>query len=43
MRIDPAVSLPSASGAAIRATATAEPLLEPPAIRAGSHGLRHGP
>ena len=38
-RIEPAVSVPSAANAAPVATATAEPPLEPPALRSGSHGL----
>ena len=42
MRIEPPVSVPSASAAAPVASATAEPPLEPPGTRFGSHGLRHG-
>src|SRR5919201_6378140 len=42
MRIEPAVSVPSASGASPLATATAEPPLDPPATRSGAHGLRVG-
>ena len=38
-RIEPAVSVPSAAKTAPVATATADPPLEPPALRAGSHGL----
>ena len=40
MRIEPPPSVPSASGAMPFATAAALPPLEPPAVRAGSHGLR---
>src|SRR6266568_5230229 len=43
IRIEPAVSVPSASGARPRASATAEPPLDPPGTRLGSHGLRIGP
>ncbi len=43
MRTDPPVSVPRASGTIPAATATALPLLEPPAIRARSCGLRTGP
>lgn len=39
IRIEPPVSVPSATGAAPMATATAEPPLDPPASRAGSQGL----
>src|SRR5215207_4878805 len=39
VRIDPAVSVPMATSASPRATATAEPLDDPPGIRAGSSGL----
>ena len=39
-RIEPPVSVPSASGAAPHATAAADPPLEPPVIRSGSRGLR---
>src|SRR3954454_1029075 len=42
IRIDPPVSLPSASAAPPVATATALPPEEPPGMRPGSHGLRHG-
>ena len=43
MRIDPPVSEPIEPRAADNATETAEPPLEPPAIRSGSHGLRTAP
>jgi hypothetical protein len=39
MRIDPAVSLPSAPATSPAATAAADPPLDPPAIRSGSQGL----
>ena len=39
-RIEPPVSVPSASGASHAATAAAEPPLEPPGMRSRSHGLR---
>ncbi len=39
-RIEPPVSVPSASGASPAATAAAEPPLEPPGMRSRSHGLR---
>src|SRR5579864_5353177 len=39
IRIDPPVSDPSATSASPAATATAEPLEDPPGIRAGSSGL----
>jgi hypothetical protein len=39
MRIDPAVSLPSAAATRPAATAAADPPLEPPAIRPSSQGL----
>ena len=42
-RIEPPVSVPSASGAIEAATAAAEPPLEPPGTRSRSHGLRVGP
>src|SRR5579864_9215189 len=42
-RILPPVSLPSARVASPAATAAAEPPLEPPGTRIGSHGLRVGP
>src|SRR3954451_13720543 len=42
MRIEPPVSVPSASATAPVASATAEPPLEPPGTRSGSYGLRHG-
>src|SRR5512139_37712 len=43
IRIDPPPSLPWARGTARAATAAAAPPLEPPGVRLGSHGLRHGP
>ena len=43
MRIEPAPSVPSAAAARPAATAAAEPPLDPPAIRAGSHGFRVAP
>src|SRR5436190_468226 len=45
MRTDPPVSEPSAAGARPPATATAEPLDEPPATRCtwGSHGFHGAP
>src|SRR5690349_7672547 len=43
MRIEPAESLPYATGTAPYATAAADPPLEPPTDRVRSHGLRHGP
>ncbi len=39
-RMDPPVSVPSDQGAWHAATAAAEPPLEPPGTRSGSHGLR---
>lgn len=42
-RPDPAVSVPSARSHRPRATATAEPELEPPEIRAGSRAPRTAP
>jgi hypothetical protein len=42
-RIDPAPSEAWANGTTPAATAAAEPPLEPPALRDGSHGLRVGP
>ena len=42
IRIDPPVSLPSASGTSSAASATAEPPLEPPEIRAGVPGVAGG-
>src|SRR3954471_19994778 len=39
MRTEPPVSLPSATSASSSATATADPLLDPPGIRAGSSGF----
>jgi hypothetical protein len=43
MRIDPPPSVPSASGTIPPASAAALPPLEPPAVRAGSQGLRVTP
>ena len=42
-RIEPPVSVPSASGARPAATAAAEPPLEPPGTMRASHGLCVGP
>src|ERR1700704_406033 len=42
-RPEPAVSVPNARATIPVATAIAEPALEPPAMKAGSMGLRHGP
>ena len=39
-RIEPPVSVPSASGASHAATAAAEPPLEPPGMRVTSQGLQ---
>ena len=39
MRMEPSVSVPSATSASPAATAAPEPPLEPPGMRAGSHGL----
>jgi hypothetical protein len=39
IRIDPAVSLPTAPATNPAATAAADPPLDPPAIRSGSQGL----
>ena len=39
MRIDPPVSVPNATSASPAATATAEPLEDPPGTRRGSSGL----
>ena len=39
MRIEPPVSVPTAAWQSPAATAAAEPPLEPPAVRAVSHGL----
>jgi hypothetical protein len=39
IRIDPAVSLPTAPGTSPAATAAADPPLDPPAIRPRSQGL----
>ena len=41
-RIEPAVSLPRAAGTSPAATATPEPLDEPPEKRRASHGFRAG-
>ena len=43
MRIEPPPSLPWAAGARPAATAAAAPPLDPPGVRAVSHGLRQGP
>ena len=43
MRIEPPPSLASASGTMPAATAAAAPPLDPPVLRARSHGLRHAP
>src|SRR5262249_14758835 len=43
MRIDPPPSLPCATGTMPVVTATADPPLEPPGVRDGSHGLCVGP
>src|SRR5205814_1680155 len=40
MRIEPAPSLPCASGTARAATSAAAPPLDPPTPRSGAHGLR---
>jgi hypothetical protein len=42
IRIEPPVSVPSASAACPKPSATAEPPLEPPGTRSGSCGFRHG-
>src|SRR5215208_3077366 len=42
-RTDPCVCVPSAAGAIPHATAAAEPLDDPPGVRAASNGLRVGP
>jgi len=42
-RIEPPVSVPTASGASYDATAAAEPPPLPPGIRVRSHGLCVGP
>ena len=41
--IEPLVCVPSATGTKPAATAAAEPLDEPPGVRARSWGLRAGP
>src|SRR5438067_1709064 len=43
LRIEPPPSLPCAIGASPAATAAAAPPLEPPGVRAVSHGLRQAP
>ena len=43
MRPEPAVSVPSANGTSPAATATPEPLLEPPGMSFGSNALRGTP
>ncbi len=43
LRIEPAVSVPKPTSASPTATATAEPLDEPPGMRLGSSGLRGVP
>src|SRR3989441_2113754 len=43
MRIEPAPSEPSASGANPAATAAAPPPVDPPGVRVRSHGLRDSP
>src|SRR5439155_2206912 len=43
IRIEPPVSDPRAQGTMPAATAAAEPPLDPPVIRAGSHGLQVRP
>src|SRR2546426_6843448 len=43
MRIEPAPSEPSASGANPAATAAAPPPVDPPGVRVGSQGLRDSP
>jgi hypothetical protein len=43
MRMEPPVSLPSAKSTRPAATATAEPLEEPPGTRPGARGLRGVP
>src|SRR6516162_10883621 len=42
-RIEPPVSVPTASGASLAATAADDPPDEPPGTRSRSHGLRLGP
>jgi hypothetical protein len=42
-RVEPPVSVASATGTQRAATAAAEPPLEPPEIRVTSHGLRTQP
>ena len=43
IRIEPAPSVPSAAAASPAATAVPDPPLEPPLVRAGSHGLTVAP
>ena len=43
MRIEPPVSVPIEASAIPAATDAADPLLEPPAKRSGTCGLRVGP
>src|SRR5207247_6812312 len=43
MRVDPPPSLAVQNGTIPAATAAADPPLEPPGVRIGSHGLRVGP
>jgi hypothetical protein len=43
IRMEPPVSVPSASGTTRVVTAAPDPPLEPPVIRPGSHGFRVGP
>jgi hypothetical protein len=43
IRMDPPVSLPSASGTTPAATAAPDPPLDPPVMRERSHGLAVGP
>ncbi len=42
-RMEPPLSVPTASGASPAATAAAAPPLDPPAVRDRSHGFRVGP
>ena len=42
-RIEPPVSLPSASGTSRTASEAPDPPLEPPENRSGAHGLRTAP
>ena len=43
MRMDPPVSVPRAIGTTPPASAAADPPLDPPVMREGSHGLAVGP